>query len=67
MILYLKIATRNAINCVRDKLDKNIIGAPKMRYHFWYPIKMIIFQYCEDNIGLFSIAPHLVIALLTLQ
>ena len=28
---------------------------------------MVIFQYCDSNIGVFSVAPHLVIALLTLR
>ena len=31
--------------------NENIIGAPKM----------VIFQYCDSIIGLFSIAPNLVI------
>ena len=31
-----------------------------MRNNFCYPLKMVIFQYCDSNIELFSIAPHLV-------
>ena len=45
--------------------DKNIITTIKMRNNFCYPFKMVIFWY--PNIGLFSMAPHLVIALPTLR
>ena len=38
---------------------ENCVGAPKMRNNFWYTIKFL-------NISLFSIAPHIVIALPTL-
>ena len=40
-------------------VGENIIATIKMRNNFCYPLKMF-------NIGLFSIAPHLVIALPTL-
>ena len=48
-------------------VGENIIANIKMRNNFWYPLKMVIFQYYDSNIaiGLFSIAPHLVIALTT--
>ena len=29
----------------RNIVEENIIYAPKMRNNFWYPIKMVIFQY----------------------
>ena len=48
-------------------VGENIIATIKMRNNFCYPLKMIIVQYCDSNIGLFSIAPHLVIALPTLR
>jgi hypothetical protein len=41
-------------------------NAIKMRNNFGYPLKNVIFQYYDSNIGLFSIAPHLVIALPTI-
>ena len=41
-------------------LDENIIRAPKMHFGAF-------FCYCDSNIRLFSNAPHLVIALQTLQ
>ena len=40
-------------------VDENIIATVKMQNIFFYPLKMII--------GLFYIAPHLVIALPTLR
>ena len=40
-------------------VDENIIDTIKMQNNFCYPLKII-------NIGLFSIAPHLVIALATI-
>ena len=49
----------------RNIVDENIIDAPKMRNNFWYHIKMVIFQYCDSNFGLFFFAPNLVIALPT--
>ena len=48
-------------------VGENIIGAPKMRNNFWYPVKMVIFQICDKNNKLQKIAPHLVIALPTLR
>ena len=39
-------------------VDKNIIATIKMQNNFWYRYR---------NIGLFSLAPHLVIALPTLR
>ena len=45
---------------------KILLLPPKCEIIF-YPLKMVIFQYCDSNIGLFSINPHLVIALPTLQ
>ena len=41
-----------------------LLVPPKQQNDFWCPIKMLS---CDSNIGLFSIAPHLVIAPLTLQ
>ena len=32
-----------------SRVDKNIIGAPKMRNIFSTPIKMFIFQYCAPH------------------
>ena len=43
-------------------IGENIIGAPKMRNHFLCPIKLLLFQYCDNNIRLFYIAPCKVIA-----
>ena len=48
-------------------MDDNIFGAPKMCNNLWSSIKIFIFQYCGGKIGLFSIAPHTIIALSTLQ
>ena len=42
-------------------VDENIIATIKMRINFWDPLKM------DSNIGIFSIAPHLVIGLQTLR
>ena len=58
--LYFKLVWEGAT------VGENIIAAIKMQNNFWYPLKMVIFQYIVNNIGLFSIAPHLVIALLTI-
>ena len=44
-----------------------IIAIIKMRKYFWYPLKILDFQYCDSNIGLFPFAPHLVIAHPTLR
>ena len=42
------------------------ISAPKMRNNFWCTIKFfILFKYCYSNIGLFTIATNIVIALIT--
>ena len=39
----------------------------KMRNQFWYTLKMYFFQYySNNNIGLFSISSHIVIALSTI-
>ena len=34
---------------------------------YWISSNSSVIQYCDSNIGLFSIAPHLVIALPTLR
>jgi hypothetical protein len=47
-------------------VGENIISTIKMRNSFCYHLK-IFFQYCDRNIVLFSIAPHLVIILPTLR
>ena len=47
--------------CHLSTADENIIATIKIGNNFCYPLKM--FQYCDNNIGLFSIAPLLVIAL----
>ena len=39
-------------------VGKNIIATIKMLNNFCYPLKWLFFQYCDSNIGLFSIAPH---------
>ena len=44
-------------------VGENIIGAPKMQNHFWCPIKLLLFQYCDSDIRLFYTAPCKVIAL----
>ena len=36
------------------KDDKNINGTPKMQ-NFWFTFKVLIFQYCDSNIRLFSL------------
>ena len=41
----------------RHIVDENIIDAFKMRNNFLYPIKMVIFQYCDSNIELLPIIP----------
>ena len=46
---------------LRPTVGENIIATIEMRNNFWYPFKM------ARNIELFSIAPHLVIALPTLR
>ena len=46
-------------------VGENIIAVMKMQNNFWYPLKMSFLQYCDSNILLFSIAPHLVVALST--
>ena len=49
---------------------ENIIATIKMRNNFCYSLKMVIFPILRQqywNIGYFSIAPHLVIALPTLR
>ena len=45
-------------------VGENIIATIKMRNNLWYPLKMVIFQYCDGNIGLFL---TFVIALSTLR
>ena len=52
---------------VAPTVGENIIATSKIRNNFCYPLRIVIFQYCDSNIGLFSIAPHLVIALPTLR
>ena len=47
-------------------VGENIIATIKMRKNFCYPLKIVFFKYCDSTIGLFSIAPHLVIDLPTL-
>ena len=48
---------RNLIMDQYEHYTKNIIGAIKMQNNFK------LYQYCDNNIGIFSIATHLVIAL----
>ena len=48
-------------NVVREKCFKVVKGA------YWISSNSSIIQYCDSNIGLFRIAPHLVIALPTLR
>ena len=52
---------------ITTTVSENIIVTIKMRKYYWYPLKMIIFQYCDSNIGLLLIAPHSVITLPTLS
>ena len=54
-------------NAHRDTVGENIIATIKMQNNFCYSLKMVIFPIYDSNIGLFSIAPHLVIALSTLR
>ena len=49
------------LRCSSPTVGENIIATIKMRNNCCYPLKM------RNNIGLFSIAPNLVIALPTLQ
>ena len=51
----------------RTTVDENIIVTIKTQNNFCYALKIIFFQYCDSNIELFSITPHLVIALPTLR
>ena len=56
------VATKFSISsCVSinigNTVDESIIGAPKMRNNFG---SLFICTYCNSNIVLFSIAPHLV-------
>ena len=48
-------------------VNENIINDPKIWYNFDTLSKILIFRYCDSNIGLFSIDPYLVIALQTMQ
>ena len=48
-------------------VEENIISTIKMRNHFCYPLKMVIFPILRQQYWTFSIAPHLVIALPTLR
>ena len=52
---------------VYHTVDENIIATIKMRNNLCYPLKIVIFRYCNSNIGLFPISPNLVIALTTLR
>ena len=49
---------RQLLSFFLSTVCENIIANIKMRNNFWY-----LFQYCDSNIGLFFIAPHLIIAL----
>ena len=44
------------ISGLYNTVNENIIGATKMRNNYG-AIKIFFFQYCDNNIGLFSIAP----------
>ena len=48
----------HTLTLIHYTVGENIIATIKMRNNFCYPLKMVIFQYCDSNIGLFSIAPH---------
>ena len=54
-------------NCVETgRVSENNVGAPKLWNNVWCTTKLFIFQYCNSNFKLFSIASHWVISLSTL-
>ena len=59
--LYFKLVWEGAT------VGENIIAAIKMQNNFGTLLKLSFLQYCDCNMGFFSVASHLVITLPTLR